>query len=175
MNLALISKMQMCFKRSLLVFITALLLVACEQNKSAEAAQENQAEAALIVKSAWYRELPPGMDKSSAYMVLINNTDAPVVVTSAHSESVRAIEFHEVGEVSGMFTMRRMQALHIPPQESLELKPGGMHLMLFGVDVSQGAPLPIDVALHYHSGDESDDAAISSRKTVTLRPIDPRG
>ena len=76
----------------------------------------------------------PGLDKSVAYIVLSNPTDNPQTIVGASSECCRSIEIHETRQVDGLMQMRRLKQLLIPPNDELALKPGGKHLMLFGVD-----------------------------------------
>lgn len=87
----------------------------------------------------------PGMDKTVAYVNLQNRGQVPVVITSANSESVRAIEFHITREEAGMMRMRRMAQIEVAPGETVRLEPGGLHLMLFGVK----QPLPKRVDVHF--------------------------
>lgn len=90
-----------------------------------------QPQPPLQFDHAVIRQAAPGMDKSVAYVTLVNHTNAPIVLTQASSPVAGAIEFHESREVDGLMRMRRLTDLPIPAGESVQLQPGGKHLMLF--------------------------------------------
>lgn len=136
---------------------------------------KDQNEEELSVEEAWYRMPLPGKDKTSAYMKLENHSGQNMILRSAISDQVRTIEIHEIGEESGMFTMRRIKALEIPARQQIELKPGGLHLMLFGVDSELQPGQAIEIELHYDGESTAADqtVALQTQKVVFLA-VDPK-
>lgn len=88
-------------------------------------------DSALLIENAWIAEAPPVSQVMVAYMTLKNTGTQPVEIISAESDSFRAIEFHETIHEEGMARMIRHASLNIQPNNSLQLKRGGPHLMLF--------------------------------------------
>jgi len=88
---------------------------------------------ALQVTDAWQRGTPPGQSKTAAYMTLTNPTASLVRVVAVSSAQARAVEIHESSQVDGMWQMRRLEGLPIAPGASVNLQPGGIHLMVFGL------------------------------------------
>jgi copper(I)-binding protein len=43
------------------------------------------------------------------------------------------VEIHTHEHDGDLMRMRRVDAIDLPPSERVELKPGGLHLMIFGV------------------------------------------
>jgi periplasmic copper chaperone A len=96
-----------------------LLLPACAQ--------------ALQVHNGYVRGLPPGQPNTAAFMQLVNDTSAPLVITGAVSPAADKVELHQHLHQDGMMRMRRVDKLVLEPGEVLELAPGGYHLMMFGL------------------------------------------
>ena len=84
----------------------------------------------IEVKDAWVREVPPTSKASAAYMVLENKGDQPDKLISATNNVSKVTELHET--VDGK--MRRINAIEVPAGKSVELKPGGLHIMLINLE-----------------------------------------
>lgn len=89
--------------------------------------------AEVKVAESWIPEAPPTAHTMAAFMVLENDEDRPVRVIAAHAPGFDTIELHKSVEENGMHKMLRQDALVIPEMGSLELRPGGYHVMLIGV------------------------------------------
>lgn len=94
---------------------------------------------ALKVEKAWVRLMPGKV--TAAYMVLSNPSAKPVKIIGASSPIAASAEIHETmvmehaghaaGEVKGM---KAMGVVTIAGGGKLEMKPGGVHLMLTGLN-----------------------------------------
>jgi len=89
--------------------------------------------AEVKVVDPWIPEAPPTAHAMAAFMVLENDEDRPVKVIAAHAPGFDTIELHKSVEENGMHKMLKQDALVIPQMGSLELRPGGYHIMLIGV------------------------------------------
>jgi copper(I)-binding protein len=114
----------------------ALALFAC--------ATAAAASAALSAQDAWVRATP-GSDVAAAYLTLHNNSSAPVVIVGVSSPRAAEAMIHETSLVNGQYTMRAHQQLHIAPGETVQLAPGGLHIMLHGLGhpLSPGDEVPL--------------------------------
>lgn len=86
--------------------------------------------AAVEANGAWIRIAPPGAMMLAGYLTLTNNGDAVVELESVHSDAFGSVELHRTEIVDGVSRMRAVPNLSIAPGESVQLSPGGMHLML---------------------------------------------
>ena len=88
----------------------------------------------VIVKEAFARaSAVPTAKAGTVYMTLTNNSakaDRLLSVTTAASE---AAQVHESVEKGGVATMKPVGVLEIPAGGTVELKPGGLHVMLTGL------------------------------------------
>jgi copper(I)-binding protein len=94
---------------------------------------------ALTVTGAWVRAIP-GSAVAAAYMTLHNGGKQPVRVTGARSALAGHAMIHETRLENGVSTMRPHEPLEIAPGASVELKPGGLHVMLHDL----AHPLAVD-------------------------------
>ena len=96
-------------------------------------AMSGSAFAELIVENANIRESIPGAPNSAAFMILKNTSAQDVVLTSATSELARATELHNHINDNGVMRMREVPEIVVPAGQSVELKPGGLHVMFMGL------------------------------------------
>jgi len=88
------------------------------------------ADTRLAVSHAWVREAPPGVSVQAGYMELLNNSSQTIKITAIDSPEFASIEMHRMFTQGGMMRMQQQDALDIPANGILGLKPGGYHLML---------------------------------------------
>jgi len=92
--------------------------------------------ARIKVSDAWAR-LTVGEGKvTAAYMTIANKGEADDLLKSARTPKAKAVELHETNmSADGVMQMRKVEdPVPIEAGASLVLKPGGMHLMLLGLE-----------------------------------------
>ncbi|WP_178862661.1 copper chaperone PCu(A)C [Thiomicrorhabdus cannonii] len=130
-----------------------------------------QAWAATVAESVeisdpYVRMVPPNAPATAAFMT-IKNTDAKdhaVVAAKAHINKVT--ELHTHIHDNGVMRMRKVDKIELPGGASTALQPGGLHVMLIGLNepVSEGQKIQIDLTF--------DDGSTKSIEAVG-RPIVP--
>lgn len=96
------------------------------------ATSAHAAECLPKVEHAWIRLPPtPAMPMMAGFVRITNACPRDVVVTGAESLAFGNVSLHESREIDGVSRMREIEALPVPAGKSVELKPGGLHLMLF--------------------------------------------
>lgn len=88
------------------------------------------AEGRLTVMDAWIRPAPAAMPMAAGYATLSNSGDAPLTVLAVQSDAFRMGALHDTVIEDGVAKMRKLHRLVIAPGETVELAPGGRHLML---------------------------------------------
>ena len=88
----------------------------------------------VTIEGAWARELPPVSVNGAAYVTIANEGDRPDRLTGASSAIAERVEIHVHEQAGGMMAMRRLDGLDLPPGEHVRFAPGGMHLMLIGLE-----------------------------------------
>ena len=94
------------------------------------AAPSAHAEGKLSVYDAWIRKAPPGVSMMAGYATLKNEGDAPIKVFTVQSDAFRQSSIHETVVERGVSKMRELPRIDLAPGATIEMKPGGAHLML---------------------------------------------
>jgi|FaiFalFF_MnMetaG_3_1042247.scaffolds.fasta_scaffold01101_1 copper(I)-binding protein len=85
---------------------------------------------ALRLEGFWAR--PAGRSiPSAAYGVIRNLGRLPDTLLEASSPQVGRVELHETVRDTGRMRMQRVERIVIPAQDSVVLRPGGLHIMLY--------------------------------------------
>lgn len=92
-----------------------------------------QAASPLVVRDAWIRAMPPMARNSAAYLVIENRGAEDDALLGASVEGAEVTELHEMVHEGHTMTMRQRNEIVLPAGAVVELKPGGMHLMLIGL------------------------------------------
>ena len=109
----------------------------------------------LSVEGAKARPAPLAGGTGAVYLVLHNHGDTAETFTGAQSPAATAVEIHTTINDNGVMRMRQLEdGIENPPGGTVELAPGGMHLML----VNLAAPLvegeSLDLTLHFAGADD---------------------
>ncbi len=106
---------------------------------------------------------PPRPAMSAGYMTIANNAAGDLNITRVESPQFGRVELHESTIEDGVARMRKLEALTIPPGDSVRLERGGKHLML----MKAAADLDT-VTLNFYS----DDALLVSVEARIVAPGD---
>ncbi len=136
-----------------------LALAACGAPPAVESSQ------ALTVEGAWAAPTPGGVEVSAGYLTIVNGTQEEDALIGATSPRAERIEVHDMTMQDGVMQMRAMERLPLAPGESVELAPGGRHLMFFGVTQPFAEGEQIPVRLSFERAGEI-DVALPVRRTA---------
>lgn len=89
------------------------------------------ADSGIHIEDMWIAEAPPVSKVMAAYMEVENESNQPVNIVSAKSESFERIEFHQTQYENDLAKMQQRDKLTVPAGGKLKLRAGGTHLMLF--------------------------------------------
>lgn len=83
----------------------------------------------ISLEHPWSRAAPSGAPVGAGYVLLKNTGAAADKLISATADVAGKVEIHEMTMDNGVMKMRPVQGLEIPAGKSVELKPGGYHIM----------------------------------------------
>ncbi|SRR6266446_1769621 len=118
----------------------------------------------IVIRDGWLQEAPPAQKITAAYMVIENHGDADIYLRSASTEVAEVIELHKMELADGMMKMRRVDSINIPGGSAVELKPGGYHLMVIGLNRTLTKGDKVSITLQFSN---------EIKKTITI-PVKPR-
>jgi len=88
------------------------------------------AEPDIRVENAWLREAPPSARMLAAYLTVNNTGDRERVLVEVQSPAFSHVMLHKSEVVDGVARMIHMDEIRIPAHGSVQLEPGGLHLMM---------------------------------------------
>jgi copper(I)-binding protein len=110
------------------------------------------AQAQVTVKEAWVRATVPQQQATGAFMQLSAAQDTKLV--SASSPVTPVVEVHEMAMQDGVMRMRQVPSVVLPAGKTVELKPGGYHVMLLDLkqQVKEGDTVPLTLVFEAKDG-----------------------
>jgi copper(I)-binding protein len=97
----------------------------------------------LTIDQPWSRATPGAAKVGAGYMKITNTGSEPDRLIGGTSDAAERFELHETSVSGGVASMRPLEAgIPIRPGETVELKPGAMHVMLVNLKgpLRQGTP-----------------------------------
>ncbi len=98
---------------------------------------------------AWARESLPGKDISAAYLTLTNVGNEADALVGASSEAAKSVELHRMTMTNGTMKMEHVPEITLPAGGKAELAPGGLHMMLFGLEHALEAGDHLQITLKF--------------------------
>jgi periplasmic copper chaperone A len=95
------------------------------------------------ISDVWVKTTVPGSTVSAAYMHIKSAT--PMKLVKVESPAAGIVEIHDMKMNAGVMEMNAMDAVDIAANTLVELKPGGMHVMLMKVrkPINKGDKVPL--------------------------------
>lgn len=137
------------------ILFAASLLLAC-----------TTVAAEITIEEPWVRATVPGQQGTGAFMIVHSTTDTRLV--AAQTDVARVTEVHEMRMVDGVMKMRQVPGVAIEAGGTLELAPGGYHIMMMGLEraVTEGEMIP--VTLEFSADGQSETLTVDA----VVRPLD---
>ena len=86
--------------------------------------------AELDIHNAWIKNLPPAVPVRAGYMTIRNAQANAVSIVAIRSDAFASVEIHRTIAADGMMRMEPVPTLVIEPDSTVQLAPGGLHLMM---------------------------------------------
>jgi periplasmic copper chaperone A len=111
----------------------------------------------LKVEGAWVRSAVPGQQGTGAFMKL--TATEPMQLVGFSTPVAGVAQVHEMKMEGDVMRMRAVASLDLPAGRTVELKPGGYHLMLMDLKqpLVKGSTVPISLVLRDAKGESKLD------------------
>jgi copper(I)-binding protein len=117
----------------------------------------------IMVMEPFARETPPNAQVAGAYMTLMNH-GADDRLIGASTDAAARVEIHNHTMENGVMRMREVEGgLSLPKGETVTLQPGGLHVMLMGLEAPLKQGETLDLTLEFESG-ETIDVSVPVKK-----------
>jgi periplasmic copper chaperone A len=122
--------------------------------------------AQVSVSNAWARATVAGQQASGAFMLLTADRDARLVEVSTPVAGI--VEIHEMSMSGNVMKMRAVDAVELPAGKSVELKPGGYHVMLMDLKqpLKAGATIPLTLLIEGKDGKRQQLAVAAAVRAI---------
>lgn len=128
-------------KKGVLLVLLAVFLAACAPSA---------ASGSMEVVEPWVRA--PGGVTGGAFMLIRNGTAQADRLLSAESDAAETVEIHEMKMENEVMMMREVEGgLEIPAGGTLELVPGGYHIMLINLKQELTPGEKVSVTLNFEN------------------------
>jgi copper(I)-binding protein len=127
------------------VLLAALLLASCSKPGPPE----------ILISDAWARETVAGQGATAAYMTIANTGAGDDRLVSVAAPSPLMAMLHSSESSGGVSRMREMEAgVAVPAGGRIELKPGGSHVMVTGLETPLKAGQSLKLTLRFEKSGE---------------------
>jgi copper(I)-binding protein len=105
------------------------------------------AQAQVSVNDPWLRATVPQQKSTGAFMRL--SSVASVQIVDARSPMAESVEIHSMSMENDIMKMRAVPSLALPAGKTVELKPGGYHIMFIGLkqQLKEGDVVPMTLVI----------------------------
>lgn len=100
----------------------------------------------LEIGQPWARATPPGARTGGGFLTVTNEGGTPDRLVGVASPIADRVEIHEMKVIDDVMKMRPVpEGVEIPAGETVEIKPGSLHIMFVDLTgpIEQGAPVPV--------------------------------
>jgi copper(I)-binding protein len=106
----------------------------------------------VTVSNAWVRGTVGGQKTSGAFMQLKSSTDVEVVGVA--TPAAKTAEIHASRSDGGMMRMSHVEKLQLPAGKTVDLLPGGYHVMLIDLNrpLKEGDTVPMSLTIVDNAG-----------------------
>lgn len=125
----------------------------------------------IAVEQPWARAAVQG-GVGGAFMRIENRGTASDRLVSATSPAARTVELHTTVRDGDVMRMRPVQAIEVPAQGAVQLQPGGLHMMLIGLNqpLKQGEHVPVTLTFE-RAGTVTIDLAVQAAGAGGMAPM----
>jgi len=111
----------------------------------------------IKIERPWSRATPGGAKVGGGFLKITNTGATPDRLVSAATDVSNVSEIHEMKMVDGVMKMRALgDGIALPPGKTVELKPGGYHLMFMDLKTPLVKDKPFKVKLVFEKAGEID-------------------
>ena len=126
-------------------------------------------QAEVLLVDPYAKATPPNAKNSAAFMKIENKSNSDIELLAASSNISKVTELHTHIEENGMKKMIQIPSIKIPANSSVELKPGGLHIMFLGIQNQINENSNIDLNLTFSDGKTYELNQIPVKKVIPAK------
>lgn len=118
----------------------------------------------LEINDIFVKQTAPNARATAVFLKITNNSDKDIDLLGAKSDLSDRIELHTHITKGKKVLMTPISKITIPARSSVELKPGGEHIMLFNIKNQIKADTKISLTLEFSNGESLNFGEIESKE-----------
>lgn len=140
--------------QSVLLMLITLAFVFAGQAQAADHGMHGKDKAAdeVMVSDAFARAVAPMQKNSAVFMSLMNHGKMEHAIVRASGDVAQSVELHTHTNDGGVMRMRPIEKIAIPAGGHTQLKPGGLHIMLIGLNNQLEEGGMVHITLEFEDG-----------------------
>jgi copper(I)-binding protein len=115
-----------------------------------------QCAAQVQVENAWVQLAPPAATVNAAYMQIHNPLSQAQTIIGARADCCAMVMLHQTRKNGDKVFMDHLEQLVIPAQSSVQLTPGGLHIMLMHATRELTLDSPVIISFDFDNGHTQD-------------------
>lgn len=106
------------------------------------------------VENAWVRATAPGQKVAGGFLDM--TADADMKLVGGSSPASDTLELHMMRMDGGVMEMRQIREIDLPKGKTVNLKPGGLHIMFINLkqQIKEGDKVPVTLTVRNAAGKE---------------------
>ena len=129
--------------------------------------QSAPASESIVVRDAWIRESGPSQMATGAFLVIENHSGIATTLVSAKTTGAGIAELHRMELKDDKMSMKKVEEIQVPAGGTVELKPGGFHIMLFDLKQPFAPGTRASLTLKFSNGvEETVNAEVRPRAAM---------
>jgi periplasmic copper chaperone A len=135
------------------------------------AAPALQAQTTVKVEGAWARPTVQGQAAGGGFLKITGGAAADKLVAASASVS-KTVELHTMVMEGDVMRMREIGAIEVPAGKTVELKPGGLHVMFIGIDkpLKNGDSFPLTLRFE-KAGEVKVEMKVMTQAGMPAKPM----
>ncbi len=139
--------------KSIVTKLAAIAALPLALAMSANAVADSHGNKGIMIDDPYVRAVPPGQMNTGVFMKIMNHSDQVRTIVSAESNASKIVELHTHVNDGGVMKMRQIPEIQVPANGHTLLKPGGLHVMLIGLNQPIEVDKPVEVTLVFKNGE----------------------
>jgi copper(I)-binding protein len=133
------------------------------------------AQGAVKVEGAWARPTVQGQAAGGGFLKITGGAAADRLVSASAGVS-KTVELHSMVMEGDVMRMREIGAIDVPAGKTVELKPGGLHVMFIGIHqpLKNGDSFPLTLRFE-KAGEVKTEMKVMTQAGMPAMPMAPGG
>ncbi|WP_109764495.1 copper chaperone PCu(A)C [Pleionea mediterranea] len=124
-----------------------------KQDSNLENKQDSKQDTEILkIENAWVRSVLPVQRSTAMYMTLTNHSSTAVELLEVTLDIAKHSMMHQTVEQEGVSSMKHQSSITLAPKQTVEFNPGGLHVMLMGLNHPVSEQQVVNGVLHFSDG-----------------------